>query len=392
MTVAKNTGFLEKRLLPIFAKIGSQRHLVVIRQSFLLIIPLVLVGSVFQILPNLPGLNTLLAPYAPQFNLATQATFGMIAIYLTFTLSYNLASTYELDAVSVSLASVIAYILSVLSVTQVEGVDYMSMQWLGSWGLFGAVVIAIYSTEVFRFFIKRGWTFRTPAGVPKGVARFIESIVPEAALLLPIWILALLNVRIPALLAIVIRPLLIIADTYPAFLVALFVEHITWYVGVHSWAAIGAAYFPFLISNAAANATAVAKGLAIPHIATFNTYLGGAGGGTGSHAPLAVFGLFSRSKTLRAVAKAGIVPTFLQINEPILFGYPVVMNPVYFASNSFSGVHRYRIGMGSQTNDNVLRFRAKSFTLVLEHLRLANLHLGNYHLLHPARARLLSLL
>ena len=330
MAATSERGFLERRLLPLFAKMSSQRHLVVIRQSFLLIIPLVLVGSVFQILPNVPGLNTLLAPYAGKFNLANQATFGLIAIYLTFSLSYNLASTYELDALSVSLASVIAYVLSVISITQVEGVDYLSMQWLGSWGLFGAIVIGIYSAEVFRIFTKRGWVFKMPAGVPSGVTRFMASIIPEFAVLLPIWILALLNVRVPALLAIVIRPLVVVADTYPAFLIALVIEHLTWYVGVHSWAAIGPAYFPFLISNAVANATAIAKGAAAPHIATFNSYLGGAGGGTGSHVPLAVFGLRSKSKTLRAVAKAGIVPTLLQINEPILFGFPVVLNPVYF--------------------------------------------------------------
>ena len=330
-------AWFEKTFLPTFAKIGSQRHLVAIRRTFLLIIPLVLIGSIFTMLPGIPGLDKLLGPFAENFQLASNATFGLISIYIAFALSYNLAASYKLDAVSVSLAGVIAFAIATFDFKNIEGILYADTTWLGTWGMFGAIVISIYTVELYRFFVKRGVYFKPPSGVPEGIGKFIQSILPLFILILPLWILTIVGVKIATLIGFAFRPLLKLADTYPAFLVALFIEHLTWYVGVHSWAAIGPAYFPFLVGNNMANAEAYAAGQPLPHIGTFSAYFGGAGGGTGNHVMLAVFGLFSRSKTLKAVAQAGIVPTLFNVNEPILFGYPVVLNPVYFIPHCIFG-------------------------------------------------------
>ena len=329
--------WFERALLPVFAKIGSQRHLVAIRRTFLLIIPLVLIGSIFTLLPGIPGLANVLGAYAGQFALASNATFGLISLYIAFALSYNLAASYKLDAVSVGLAGTIAFAIATFDFTDVEGVLYADMTWLGTWGMFGAIVVSIYTVELYRLFINIGLYFKPPPGVPEGVGRSIQSILPLFILVLPLWILVILGIKIAALVGIAVRPLLKLADTYPAFLIALFIEHLTWYVGVHSWAAIGPAYFPFLVSNSIANAEAYTAGEALPYVGTLSTYFGGSGGGTGNHVMLAVFGLFSKSKTLRSVARAGIVPTLLNVNEPILFGYPVVLNPVYFIPHCIFG-------------------------------------------------------
>lgn len=323
-------GFLERLLIPVLEKIGSNRHMVVLRESFLLLIPVILIGSIFTLLPNLYGVGKFFAPYAAFFNNINQITYGAMAMYLTIILAHNLAQSYDMDPVNPSIVSLIAFLVSGLSLKDVNGVVHLSMEWLGAWGIFGAIVMAFYGTEVYRLCLKKGFYLKSPPGVPAGVGRFVEAIVPETVVLTPVIILLAAGIKVPTLLGVAFRPFITVADTYWAFLIALFIEHLTWYVGVHSWAAIGPAYFPFLLSNTAANAAAMARGLPAPHIATFNLYFGGKAGGTGSHFPLVLFGLRSKSQTLRTVAKASFVPTLLNINEPVLFGYPIVLNPVFF--------------------------------------------------------------
>lgn len=322
--------FVEKHVIPPLSKIGSQRHMVVIREAFLSIIPLVLVGAIFLVLPNLPGLMDILAPYRTYFNYPYQITFGIISLYLAICIAYNLAGTYNIDQLMVGITSAMVFLLSIIELEEINGVPYLSIQWIGSWGIFGALILSIYTVEVFRLCMQKGVYFKAPRGIPPGVTRFIQATLPMIIIIMPIWVIRSVGIRVPTLLADAMRPLIVLADTYPAFLTALFIEHLTWYVGVHSWALIGPLYFPFLVSNQLANADLIAKGLAPIYIATFNTYFGGAGGGTGNHFMLAVFGLRSKSKTLRAVSKAGILSTFLNINEPILFGFPVILNPIYF--------------------------------------------------------------
>jgi len=321
---------MNRYLVPLFAKIGSQRHMVVLRESFLSVISIILVGSLFLIPTNLPGLSDILAPYAAYMNIPYQATFGILAIYLSMLIAYNLAGSYDLDRVSVSITSMMAFLVSILELANIGGVDYISIQWFGAWGIFGAIVIGFFTAEVFHFCEKHGIYFKAPAGVPPGVARFIKATLPQLIVITPLWLLTIAGIKVPTLISDAMRPLISLADTLPAFLIAKFIENLTWYVGVHSWSAIGPAYFPFLVSNEIANAEAVAKGLEPPYIATFNTYFGMVAGGTGSHFPLVLFALKSKSKTLRTVARAGFLPVLLNINEPVLFGFPIILNPIYF--------------------------------------------------------------
>lgn len=323
-------GFIARVLIPIFEAIGSNRHAIVLRESFLLMVPIILIGSIFNILPNFPGLSTILAPYAGFLISINQITYGAMAVYLTIMLAHNLAESYDMDPINPSIIAVITFLVSGLTLKDVDGVFFLSMEWLGAWGIFGAIVIAFYSTEVYRLCLQKGFYLKPPRGVPAGVGKFVEAILPEAVILTPVVVLLALGLKVPTLVGIAFRPLVSLSDTYWAFLIALFIEHLTWYVGIHCFAAIGPAYFPFLMSNTAANAAALAKGLAAPYIATFDTYFGAGGGGTGDHFSLVLMGLRSKSKTLRTVSKAAFVPTLLEINEPVLFGFPVILNPVFF--------------------------------------------------------------
>ena len=328
--MTKFMNWLDKYMMPIAAKIGSQRHLTALRRSFLMIIPLILAGSLFTLIPNIYGLTDFFKPYAPAFQLASDVTFGLLSVYLTITFAHYLASSYKISEIIVPILAVVCLFLTADKMMVVDGTTVYPITYLGSWGLFGSLFTGLYAVEFYRFLMAKGIYFKSPKGVPEGIAKFIEAMVPAFLIILPIWLLSVNGIYISQLISKAVQPFFVASDTYWAVLLAVFVENLTWYVGVHSFAAIGPSYFPFLISNGVANASAFAAGQPMPYINTISTYFGISGGGTGNHLALAVFGLFSKSKTIKAVARAGIVPALFDINEPILFGYPVILNPVYF--------------------------------------------------------------
>lgn len=328
--MTKFMDWLDKHLMPIAAKIGAQRHLTALRRSFLMIIPLVLAGSLFTLIPSIYGLTDFFKPYAAAFQMANDVTFGFISVYLAIAFAYYLASSYKISEIIVPILAVVCLFMTAAKMLVVDGATTYPIQYLGTYGMFGALFCSLYAVEFYRFLMAKGVYIKSPKGVPEGIGKFIEAMVPSFIIILPIWLLSISGIYISQLIGKLMAPLFTAADTYWAILGAAFVENFTWYIGVHSWAGIGPAYFPFLISNGVANASAYAAGQPMPYKNTISTYFGSGAGGTGNHFALAVMGLFSKSKTIKTVARAGIVPTFFGINEPILFGYPVILNPVYF--------------------------------------------------------------
>jgi PTS system cellobiose-specific IIC component len=295
-----------------------------------MIIPLVLAGSLFTLIPNIYGLTDLLAPIAPAFQLANDITFGLITVYLAISFSHYLAGSYKINEVIVPILAVVCLFLTTAQIVVVDGANLYPMQYLGTWGMFGGLSMALYVVEFYRLLYKWGVYIKSPKGVPEGIGKFIESMVPAFVIILPIWFLSIQGIYLSQLIGNLMSPLFQASDTFWAILLAGFLENLTWFIGVHSWAGIGPAYFPFLISNGVANAEAYAAGEPMPYTNTISTYFGASAGGTGNHLALAIFGLFSKSKTIKTVARAGIIPCIFGINEPILFGYPVILNPVYF--------------------------------------------------------------
>ena len=326
----KLMDWLDKNLMPIAAQIGSQRHLTALRRSFLMIIPLVLAGSLFTLIPNIYGLTDFFAPFASAFQLANDVTFGLISVWLCIAFAHYLASSYKISEIIVPIMAVVTLFLTAAQMVVVDGATMYPIQFLGTWGMFGSLFCGFYAVEFYRFLMAKGVYIKSPKGVPEGIGKFIEAMIPAFLIILPIWLLSINGIYISQVIGNAIQPLFKASDTYWALLLALFVEHLTWFIGVHSWAGIGPAYFPFLISNGVANAEAFGAGQPMPYKNTISTYFGAGAGGTGSHLALAIFGLFSKSTTIKTVARAGIVPALFGINEPILFGYPVILNPIYF--------------------------------------------------------------
>ena len=146
--------WLEKYMLPIAAKIGLQRHLSALRRAFLMIIPLVLAGSLFTLIPNIYGLIDFFAPFAAYFQLANDVTFGLITIYIAIAFTHYLAGSYKINEVIVPILAVLCLFLTTDKIANIEGANYFPLLYLGTWGMFGGLAMSLYVVEFYRLLYK----------------------------------------------------------------------------------------------------------------------------------------------------------------------------------------------------------------------------------------------
>ncbi len=321
---------LRDRLAYAGERMAAQRHLLAVRDGVIAALPLILIGSTFLLLAQPPSarLQAWLAPYAPALLAPYRMLGGLVALYACFGTARSLARSYDLDELGVSLIALASFLLAV-GVAPLEGGGWgIAAERLGAAGLFGALAIALASVELQRFFVRRRWTVRLPPSVPDAIGKSFVSIVPGFASIIAIWLLVhVVGADLVGLLAQLVRPLIGASDSLPGALFLVLTDGVMWLFGVHPMAAM-AAVKPIWLSMLAENMAAAAAGEAVPHVATREMFLWFVWqGGSGGTLAAALLLLRARSASLRVVGKLGIVPSLFNVNEPILFGLPVVMNP-----------------------------------------------------------------
>lgn len=339
---------LDKVLSPIGAKIGRQRHLNAISTGMMMTLPLIVVGSLFLIVANPPINPELVDPNNTNIfikfllswkdfaleNYSTitapfDMTMGILGLMSAFAISYTLANDYKMNAPMSGLISVSLFFM--ICAPSKEG--SIPMNFLGADGLFVAIIIGILSVEISRFVDKMEWKFNLPSSVPSAVAAFINTLIP---LLINIVILYGLNILIiantgmslPQSIMNVLTPALSVADNLWGYIALITFGNILWLFGVNGTSIIFPIAFTLGISNTGINSELVAAGNdpnAIMNLQMFRiAILGGAGNTLG----LALLMAKSKSSHLKSLGRLSIVPGICGINEPIIFGGPIVFNPI----------------------------------------------------------------
>ncbi|MFK4568468.1 PTS sugar transporter subunit IIC [Enterococcus sp. UD-01] len=338
---------LAMKLLPIANAIGNQRHLQAIRNGLISILPLTIVGSFFTILLNLPipGYSEMIAPYLQALDVPFRFTVGLMSLYAAFTIGSFLGDSYKLDKTTGGFLSMLATLLMVMPVNLQEGVDtagkvidsgrYIPITPLGSQGLFGAIVAALISVEIYRFTKEKNLVIKMPEGVPPVVGESFAALLPTLLVILVFWIPRhFFNFNLNDLLSIAISPLKVfltgnnlLGGIITQFMICLF-----WTLGIHGHAVLGPIIRPFWDQAILENAELFQNGTSafhLPNIFTEQFYQWYAQmGGTGATLALVCLFLFSKSKYLKQLGKLSILPGIFNINEPIIFGTPIVMNPL----------------------------------------------------------------
>lgn len=212
---------------------------------------------------------------------------------------------------------------------------YINIANLGSGSLFGAIVTAIISVEIYRFFIEKKITIRMPDGVPPEVTNSFVALIPGAVILIFFWIIRhMLGFDLNGFLSQLLMPLkgVLAGNSLFGGLLTVFLICFFWVLGIHGPAIMGPVIRPFWDISIAENIDAFNAGTsahAMPNIFTeqflqWFVWIGGAG----TTLALVVLFMFSKSKYLKSLGRLSILPGLFNINEPMIFGAPVVMNPV----------------------------------------------------------------
>jgi cellobiose PTS system EIIC component len=319
-----------QRLHALGERLGHQRHLLAVRDGVVGALPLVLAGSVFLLLAQPPSraLQALLAPYVQTLLLPTRVLGGAISLYVAFACAYSLAKSYGLDGAGCGLVAQASYLVAAVQPAPLGQLPTLVLQRLGAGGILAALAIALASVELTRFLVRRRWTVRLPAGTPEAVGRSLLALVPCLLCVSIIFLLVhVWGADVIRLLQTAASPLLHAVGSLPGVLGVVVLDSGLWLLGVHA-GAVGASLRPLWEAMLLENMEAAAAGLALPHVAPLHFYLWFVWqGGSGAALALGLLLLRCRSAQLRSVGRLGLLPALCNINEPLLFGVPVVLNP-----------------------------------------------------------------
>ena len=338
----KIMAFLEKYFVPIAGRIGSQRHLVAIRDGFVVIMPIIMAGSFAVLINNLP-----IAPYQ---NLMTSmlgeswksfggqvwmGSFAVMSLLVNFTISYNVAKSYNSNAVAAGAVSLASLMAIMQPAAEAFAIPY---QWTGAVGLFVSIFVALVSSEVFvRLLGNPRLVIKMPEGVPPAVAKSFAALFPS---IITLSIFALLKVftvlagvtDIHALVNDIVQaPLLKLANSMGSALTIAFVNHLLWFFGLHGSNILEPVMQTVFMQTLDANISAFQAGAAIPNIVTkpfFDAFVYMGGSGTTITLIAAIY-IASKRKQYRSLANMAAGPGLFNINEPVIFGMPIVLNPIF---------------------------------------------------------------
>lgn len=318
--------WISKRLAPGLLKFTQTRIISSILAGFMKIMPFLLIGAVFQIVANLA---TLIAPKSPvPWAVMTNLTFGILSIVLAYTIAAALAEKHKVNPMPVGFVSIAVFLILIKPDFSNGGFKLADISPLGASGLFVAIVSALFVGEVMGQFIKRGWAIEG-RGLPDFVADWFSPLIPGLLVVLVAWLVAdIANIDLYSILAVLIAPVLKASDSYLGFLLIGLLLTVTFTIGINPAIFFGI-LFPLWMAAVGENAALVAQGQLPVHINTIQTYIGWVVlGGTGATLTLNFLLFSSKSKTLRSLGQAAILPAIMNINEPMIFGLPIAFNPL----------------------------------------------------------------
>src|SRR6185503_15704825 len=324
-----NSGFLNRHVVPALTRVSENSYLSAIRAGMVSVVPLTIIGGVFVILSYLPlpGWEARVAPYLQLLQVPYTATFGLLAVFVCFAIGYDLGQRLKQEAiVSASMATLIFLMVQI----QMKDLTF-SMDGLGSKGLFTAILIALISVRVQKFFTDKNFVIQLPKNVPPIVYESFLSLSPLFVLVVSFWLIRfVLGVNIDAGLQAVFRPLVFALNTLPGILVYAFLVTLLWSVGINGDNALDAIVAPIFLQYLAVNVESVQNHQPPPYVTAngfFTTFVNV--GGTGATIALALIMLRSRDPGFRQVSRISLPTQIFQINEPIFFGFPIVLNPIF---------------------------------------------------------------
>ncbi|MEI0518988.1 PTS cellobiose transporter subunit IIC [Brachyspira murdochii] len=356
----KLMAFIESKLLPIASKIAGNRYLNAIRDGFVFAMPFLIVGSFILLILNLPFTDksnflymewytNLMNSFKGDLVQPFYVSMGIMSLFVAYGIGYSLSGHYQLNSITGGFLSLFSFLLVSAKVEYApiaeavsksflvnadSSIPVMDVRFMDAKGLFAAIIFGIISIEIFRFLVNKKLIIRLPESVPPAIAKSFELLIPIVVVILifqsfNIIIQKSLMMMIPELVMKIFEPLLKVSDSLPSIIVILLVIHILWFAGLHGTNIVDAIVKAITLSNLAVNQAALQAGEPVTKIFAggfFDSYV--FIGGVGTTLGLAIAMVRSKNEHIKSIGKLSIVPAVFNINEPIMFGAPVVMNPI----------------------------------------------------------------
>lgn len=344
---------LEKVLMPLAEVIGRNKYLMSIRDGFLISTPLLIAGSIFLLIANfpIPAWTKWLSSFVVNSNtgatLATflekpsGATFDIMAIFAVIGIAYSFAKQMKTDAIFGSAVAIMSWFLVMPYVVtgKVDGVEVsltgIPTGWLGAKGIFVGIICSFLAVHLYAWVEKKGWTIKMPAGVPPTVVQSFAALIPVTIVMSMFFALNLIfgffgtNV-FTIIFEFLQTPLLNIGGTLGAMVIAYIFLHLFWFFGINGSSVVGAVFNPILQTLSVENIEFFKTGIGHGNIINqqFQDLFATFGGGGSTLSLVIAMVLFCKSKRITELGKLSGIPALFGINEPIIFGLPIVLNPV----------------------------------------------------------------
>lgn len=358
----------DRTLVPIANKLGNQRHLAAIRDGMVVAIPLSILGGVCLIistppfkpetLPNWGFVSDMLMGWYnwAQANKAMlqvpyNMTMALMGLFVAFAIAYHLAKKYEMATLNAAIVSTAVFLIvsspvvsAVPASLMSEGANvadlltkagnYIPTTFLDAKGIFSAIIVSIGCVEIMHFMLKKNIRFKMPEGVPPAISSSFDAIMPLFVCVIVFYALSLFVQNIsgellPSMIMTLLAPAISGLDSLLGICLITILAQTFWFFGLHGASITQPIRLPFMQMYLVANITAFSAGEPIAHFFTqpFWSYVITLGGG-GATLGLCILLLRSQSVELKTLGKLSIGPAIFNINEPIIFGLPMVLNPL----------------------------------------------------------------
>lgn len=337
----KLESVLEKSLLPIAAKMEQNPQLTAIRRAMMTLVPVTLVGSIPTLFTQLVGITVLPEPILNALGFMAEITgpiytptMGFLAIYVAIFIGYYYAEQRKVWNIGAMIAALISFVMCATLFGETGEID---ISYYSGLGIFTAIIVSLIAVEILHIFRNRlGFTINLGEGVPTPILRSFENLWP---ILFSILIIAtgkfaiesITDTPVVRLVDVLFSPLTGSVNTLPGIIFLLFLIQLLWWFGIHGYAVIaGPIIMPVAFTNVETNAAIAAGSQVGEYMVVTPDFIWNlaAVAGSGMTGAICILMIMSKSKRFKTIGKLSIVPSFFGIGESIIFGVPIMLNPI----------------------------------------------------------------
>ncbi|NLD31281.1 MAG: PTS sugar transporter subunit IIC [Trichococcus flocculiformis] len=349
-------NFMENRFIPVATKISNNKVVRAVSGGSMTLMSIIIVGAIFSLLNtiNIPVYQEFLAAtgLSALFAFVPGVTINAIGLYMVFFVAYQGSLIYgkKDGAVNTAILALVSFLILIpLTEIMEEGafqpIIYLNTSYIGSRGAFTAIITGLLVAKIYQLVIDKNWTIKMGEDVPPQVAKAFLDIIP-AFIILSLFALVRWGFSFTSfgsatdfVYSILQTPLQTLTSSVPAFVILILVAQLLWFFGIHGSYTILPILMPIWMGYIQDNIAAYQAGLPIPHIFNIALYdlttIGGAGSTLGF---VIVMALFAKSQQYKKFSKLVLLPGLFNINEPLIFGMPIILNPLVFVPFVFTPI------------------------------------------------------